>query len=117
MIPILLGNLLVRPAAFIVREPDYDNLQNDQCLFTFGMSGSLLPSQLIGGKAGPPSTGMRWTGGSEIDYKRSSYYLKWNEIVSKHNTLSIHKLNNPNDFYVICKLISWIRDYKIPKLD
>lgn len=107
MIPILLGNLLVRPAAFIVREPDLEGLENDQCTFIFGMSGSLLPSQMIGHllHSSPPPTGMKWTGGSEIDYKRSAFYLRWNEILSRHNTLCVHKLSNPNDFYDIVRKI------------
>jgi len=106
MIPILLGNLLVRPAAFIVRDPDHPDLKSDECMFTFGMSGSLLPSQMIGSpRAGPPKSGMKWVGGSEIDYKKSSYYLRWNEIISRHNTLSVHKFDDPNKFYEIVRRI------------
>lgn len=105
MIPILLGNLLVRPAAFIVRDPDYPSLTNDQCMFAFGMPGSLLPSQMVGGNQGPPSTGMRWTGGSEANYKRSNFYLGWNKILSKHNILGIHKFTDPNKFYEVVNRI------------
>lgn len=109
MIPILLGNLLVRPAAFIVRDPDHPDLKFDECMFAFGMPGSLLPSQLVGGGtshlSGPPTTGMKWIGGSEINYKKSSYYLRWNEIISRHNTLSVHKLDDPNKFYEIVRRI------------
>ena len=109
MIPILLGNLLVRPAAFIVRDPDYPYLANDQCVFAFGMPGSLLPSQMIGGglgrPPGPPITGMRWTGGSEAIYKKSYFYLKWNNIISRHNTLTVKKLDDPNKFYEIVRRI------------
>lgn len=108
MIPALLGNLLVRPAAFIVRDPDIDGLRNDQCSFTFDMSGSLLPSQMIGGvsgASGPPSAGMSWIGGSEADYQRSAFFLRWNEIISKHNTLSIHKFNDPTKFYEIVRKV------------
>ena len=108
MIPILLGNLLVRPAAFIVRNPDHPNLKNFECMFTFDMSGSLLPSQMIGGAPGtdgPPPTGMRWTDGNEADYKKYDFYLKWNEIISRHNTLKVHKLTNPNEFYEIVRKV------------
>lgn len=109
MIPILLGNLLVRPAAFIVRDPDYPFLTNDQCMFAFGMSGSLLPSQMVGGSifgGGPPSTGMRWTNDdNEANYKRSTFYLRWNEILSRHNTLKVHKYSDANKFYEIVRSI------------
>jgi len=115
MIPILLGNLLVRPAAFIVRDPDHPYLANDQCTFAFDMSGSLLPSDLIGGgmghPSGPPITGMRWTGGSEANYKRSTFYLRWNEILSRHNTLSVHKFDDPNKFYDIVRRILFTEFY------
>jgi len=107
MIPILLGNLLVRPAMFIVRDPDYLGLKNDQCTFAFDMSGSLLPSQLVGGGglSGPPIAGMGWNGGSEANYRRSAFYLRWNEILSRHNTLIVHKFNDPNIFYEIVRRI------------
>jgi len=109
MIPILLGNLLVRPAAFIVRDPDIEGLENDQCTFAFDMSGSLLPSHMIGGgpgrPSGPPITGMRWTGGSEVNYKRSTFYLRWNKILSRHNTLTVHKFDDPSVFYEIVRRI------------
>lgn len=108
MIPILLGNLLVRPAAFIVRDPDFEYLTNRQCKFAFDMSGSLLPSQMVGGVSGtdgPPTTGMEWTGGSESDYRISVFYLKWNEIISRYNTLKVHKLNDPNIFYEIVRRV------------
>lgn len=71
------------------------------------MSGSLLPSQMIGHllHSSPPPTGMKWTGGSEIDYKRSAFYLRWNEILLRHNTLAVHKLRDPNKFYEIVRKI------------
>jgi hypothetical protein len=107
MIPILLGNLLVRPAAFIVRDPDFQGLTSDQCMFTFGMSGSLLPSQMIGSPnyQSPPAAGMSWTGGSEADYKSYSFFLRWNAIISKHETLTIHKYYDPSIFYEIVRRV------------
>ena len=96
MIPILLGNLLVRPATFIVRDPDH-----------LGLSGSLLPSGMIGDgtKHSVPITGMRWTGGTEADYRTSAFYLRWNKIISRHNLLAIHKFDDPNKFYEIVRRI------------
>lgn len=115
MIPILLGNLLVRPAAFIVRDPDHPNLESNECTFAFDMSGSLIPSQLIGSTTGgissPPGTGMRWTDGSEADYRRSAFYLRWNEIISRHNTLTVHKFSDPNKFYEIVGRILFTEFY------
>jgi hypothetical protein len=115
MIPILLGNLLVRPAAFIVRDPDYPALNSDECTFAFDMSGSLLPSQMVGGGTGhlpgPPETGMRWIGGSEANYKKSDFFLKWNEILTRHNTLTVHKFDDPNTFYEICRRILFTEFY------
>ena len=110
IIPILLGKLLVEPSAFIVRDPDFDDIENDQCTFAFDMSGSLLPSQMIGTNRykGPPTGGMRWTGGSEADYKRSNFYLKWNDILSRNDTTSIHRFRDPSKFYDICRRVLWI---------
>ena len=112
MIPILLGNLLVRPAAFIVRDPDAE-LDFDECTFAFDMSGSLLPSQLVGSstRTGPPRSGMEWIDGSEADYRRSAFYLRWNEIISRHNTLTVHKFDDPNKFYEICRRILFTEFY------
>ena len=97
----------MRPAAFIVRDPDHLGLQSDQCLFTFDMSGSLLPSGMIGDgtKHSVPITGMRWTGGTETDYRTSAFYLRWNKIIARHNLLAIHKFDDPNKFYEIVRKI------------
>ena len=83
-------------------------------MFAFDMSRSLLPSQLVGGASGtggPPATRMKWTGGSESNYKRSAFYLRWNEIISRHNTLAVHKLRDPNDFYEICRKILFMPNF------
>jgi hypothetical protein len=110
MIPVLLGKLLVEPSAFIVRDPDHPDLENDECTIAFDMSGSLLPSQMVGSPRyiGPPPSGMRWTGDSEADYKKSDFYLRWNEILSRHDTLSIHRFSDPNKFYDVCRRVLWI---------
>ena len=104
-----------RPAAFIVRDPDHPLMDKSSCTFAFDMSGSLLPSQLVGSPdfSSPPPTGMKWVDndGNEDDYRNSEFYLKWNKILSRHDTLTVHKLDNPNDFYDICRKISWILNY------
>lgn len=107
MIPILIGNLLVSPTTFVVREPDSPGLESDQCSFVFNIAGSLLPSQIVGfpKMVGPPHTGMRWTGGAESDYKRSAFFLKWNKILSKHDILATYVFNDPSKFYEICRRI------------
>ena len=107
MIPILIGNLLVSPTTFVVREPDSPGLESDQCSFVFNIAGSLLPSQITGFSKmiGPPHTGMRWTGGTEGDYRKSVFFLRWNKILSRHDMLATYVFNDPSKFYEICRRI------------
>lgn len=66
-----------------------------------------MPSHMVGGTlaAGPPRSGMKWDSGSEADYKDYKFYTRWNEIISKHNILCVHKFDDPTTFYEICRRI------------
>ncbi len=116
-IPIFLANLVLKPAAFVVRVPK-ENMDGDVLWFAFTPWGSLLPSQVVGHHTpskssyfGPPRTGMRWSGGTLEEYKNWYLYRRWNEIVSQ-GIYGIHNFNRPIDFYRICNLISFIRDFR-----
>ena len=86
----------------------------DECYFTIDMTGYILPSDMKGASGTeqkPPSSGMVWYGGNEIQYRQSIISSKWNDILNSYDIVGLNRFRKAEMFYEICHSIAFIRDF------
>lgn len=108
---LLIASLLIEGNLLVVRTP---GMSQDEHLIAVDASGVIDPKLVKGSIShprAPPVDGMKWSDFNEwVKLRRV-----WNRIISDYLILSIYYSKDPQDFYDVCKSISFIRDHRIGK--
>ncbi len=89
-------------------------MENDR-IFAFSLrTGSIMPNYLYHEDSSytrPSANGLTWSDRS----KYTELYTKFNLLLKQRNFFGIHRIQDANIFYQVCKLIEFIKDYSFSK--
>lgn len=104
----IIGSVFVDDQILVIRTP---NMPVDQCLFAFSLrTGSIMPYYLYHEDSSytrPSSNGLTWSDKN----KYIELYNKFNLLVKQYKFFGMHRIQDANIFYQVCKSIQFINDY------